>query len=150
MVMVILPAARRHHRSRTLYAFGLLALLGIVTTLVVVVRYPALSATELSAPVPAPEITVVDEGSDPGPGWADRADPAAGAQGAPAGAVGVPGPAGAGAGDGTDTVVEAHRAPGGAAERRDDVSRSLFWSGVLGLAISLAGLGLVGTRRRRW
>ncbi|WP_405115012.1 hypothetical protein OG559_11465 [Micromonospora sp. NBC_01405] len=149
MVMVILPAARRHHRSRTLYAFGLLALLGAVTTLVVVVRYPALSATELSAPVPAPEITVVDEGPDPGPGWADR-DPPTGARGAPAGVVGVPGPAGAGAGDGTDAVVEAHRAPGGAAERRDGVSRSLFWSGVLGLAISLAGLGLVGTRRRRW
>ncbi|NBE82379.1 hypothetical protein [Micromonospora rubida] len=149
MVMVILPAARRHHRSRTLYAFGLLALLGAVTTLVMVVRYPALSATELSAPVPAPEITVVDEGTGPGPGWADR-DPQAGAQGAPARAVGVPGPAGAGAGDGTDTVVEARRAPGGATERRDDVSRSLFWSGVIGLAISLAGLGLVGTRRRRW
>ncbi|MER5700546.1 hypothetical protein ABT023_01100 [Micromonospora sp. NPDC002296] len=149
MVMVILPAARRHHRSRTLYAFGLLALLGAVTTLVVVVRYPALSPTELSAPVPAPEITVVDEGADTGPDWADREAPA-GARGAPAGAVGVPGPAGAGAGDGTDAVVEARRAPGGTAEPRYDVSRSLFWSGVLGLAISLAGLGLVGTRRRRW
>ncbi|PGH41165.1 hypothetical protein COO58_27855 [Micromonospora sp. WMMA1996] len=31
-----------------------------------------------------------------------------------------------------------------------DLSRSLFYSGLLGLAISLAGLGLVGTRRRQW
>ncbi|RGC68887.1 hypothetical protein C5N14_11370 [Micromonospora sp. MW-13] len=147
--MVILPAARRHHRSRALYAFGLLALLGAVTILVMVVRYPALSATELSAPVPAPEITVVDE-PGPEPGWADRADQPAGAQAAPAGAVGVPGPAGVGAGAGTDSIVEARRAPDGAAERRNDVSRSLFWSGVLGLAIALAGLGLVGTRRRMW
>ncbi|MFC8847037.1 MULTISPECIES: hypothetical protein [unclassified Micromonospora] len=153
MVMVILPAARRHHRSRTVYAFGLLALLGAATTLGVVVRYPALSATELATPVPAPEITVIDE--QPEPGWAAPADPLAvpgpiGAEAAPAGAPTDP-PAGAGAGAGTDPVVEAGRAPAGStASQRDETSRSLFWSGLLGLAISLAGLGLVGTRRRMW
>ncbi len=145
--MVILPAARRHHRSRTLYAFGLLALLGAVTTLLVVVRHPGLSATDLGAPVPAPEITVVDEGPDPDP---VRNDPTHLPTPAPAGAIDVPGPAGAGAGAGTDPLFEARRAPGGAADLRDDVSRSLFWTGILGLAISLAGLGLVGARRRRW
>ncbi|MFI2662127.1 hypothetical protein [Micromonospora carbonacea] len=152
MVMVILPAARRHHRSRTVYAFGLLALLGAATTLGVVVRYPALSATELATPVPAPEITVVD--GEPEPDWADPVAPPAlpGPIGAEAGATGVPTgpPAGAGAGVGTDPVVEAGRAPAGPVSLRDETSRSLFWSGLLGLAISLAGLGLVGTRRRRW
>ncbi|WP_432956054.1 hypothetical protein [Micromonospora haikouensis] len=152
MVMVILPAARRHHRSRTIYAFGLLALLGAATTLGVVVRYPALSATELAAPVPAPEITVVDE--EPEPDWAAPADPPAvpGPVGAGADAAGVPTdpPAGAGAGAGTDPVVEAGRAAAGPTSQRDEMSRSLFWSGLLGLAISLAGLGLVGTRRRMW
>ena len=39
--MVNLPAARRHHRSRIGYAFGLLALLGAATALAVVVRHPA-------------------------------------------------------------------------------------------------------------
>ncbi|MGY3515465.1 MULTISPECIES: hypothetical protein [Micromonospora] len=152
MVMVILPAARRHHRSRTIYAFGLLALLGAATTLGVVVRYPTLSATELAAPVPAPEITVVDE--EPEPDWAAPADPPAvpGPVGAGADAAGVPTgpPAGAGAGAGTDPVVEAGRAAAGPTSQRDETSRSLFWSGLLGLAISLAGLGLVGTRRRMW
>ncbi|GAA2702417.1 hypothetical protein GCM10010429_07380 [Micromonospora olivasterospora] len=139
--MVTLPTARRHHRSRTLYAFALLALLGAATILVMAARYPATSATELGTPVPAPEITVIDERADPGwwasaePGWPDPAKP-------PEAGAGVADWAEAGTGGGTATAA--------ADVRRDQVSRSLFWSGVIGLAISLAGLGLVGTRRRMW
>ncbi len=151
--MVILPAARRHHRSRTLYAFGLLALLGAATTLVLVVRYPALSATELAVPVPAPEITVTDEkpgplDGEPGLDWGDPAAPSGPGAAAPTGVTDAP--AGAGAGAGADTLVGAGRHPGAPTAGWDGTSRSLFWSGVLGLAISLAGLGLVGTRRRMW
>ncbi|MER7460475.1 hypothetical protein [Micromonospora sp. NPDC126480] len=138
MAMVYQPAARRHS-SRIAYAFGLLALVGAATTLVVVVRDPALSSTQLSAPVPAPEITVVEEepaywddiGPDPYVGDDDFGVPAEAlsADDAPA--------AGAGAAQ-------------AAANPATDVQRSLFWSGIFGLAISLAGLGLVGTRRRMW
>ena len=59
--MVNQPALRRHHRSRIAYAFGLLALLGAMATLLVLVHDPAMSSTRLTAPVPAPEITVVDD-----------------------------------------------------------------------------------------
>ncbi|SCF48287.1 hypothetical protein GA0070216_12622 [Micromonospora matsumotoense] len=159
--MVNLPAARRHHRSRIRYAFGLLALIGVVVTLVVVTRYPAESATRLAEPVPAPEITVVEWGDtptvDPGPGTPADA-PADPGPGTPA----DPGPD-APAGPGPDAAVEPHGAQSGVgggastlAEPRhpsDDpqtVAQSLFYSGLLGLAISLAGLGLVGTRRRMW
>ncbi|MGW3601706.1 hypothetical protein [Micromonospora sp. NPDC005161] len=147
MVMVNQPAMRRHHRSRIAYAFGLLALLGAVTTFVVLARDPALSSTRLTTPVPAPEITVVD--ADPPtydePGWfdthapddradaADPTDPAAGA-------------GGGGQSGGRQEIAEA----GPARSTATDVRRSLFWSGIFGLTISLAGLGLVGTRRRMW
>ncbi|NJP30644.1 hypothetical protein HCJ94_01215 [Micromonospora sp. HSS6-12] len=136
--MVYQPAARRH-RSRIAYAFGLLALVGAATTLVVVVRDPALSSTRLTAPVPAPEITVVEEepvygfGGDPDPDTPDED-------------LGVPTevpPADAGPAAGVGGAQAAPQSP-------DDVRRSLFWSGIFGLAISLAGLGLVGTRRRMW
>ncbi|MFU8853193.1 hypothetical protein ACNAW0_19710 [Micromonospora sp. SL1-18] len=144
MVMVNLPAARRHHRSPIGYAFGLLALLGTATALVLVVRHPALSATEqLTEPVPAPEITVAGEKprrtTDPAeePGWAGT--PGADALGNEVKA--PPGQAGEGAGEG---------ALADGARDTTDVSRSLFYSGLLGLGISLAGLGLVGTRRRQW
>ncbi len=136
--MVYQPAARRHS-SRIAYTFGLLALVGAVTTLVVVVRDPALSATQLSTPVPAPEITVVEEepayrdGSGPDPFAAD------GDLDVPAGEPAADGAPAAGAGG-------AQAAPHPA----QDVRLSLFWSGIFGLAISLAGLGLVGTRRRMW
>ncbi|WP_238425536.1 hypothetical protein, partial [Micromonospora parastrephiae] len=91
--MVNQPALRRHHRSRIAYAFGLLALLGAVTTLVVLVRDPASSATRLTTPVPAPEITVVDADppvqDDPGRIGAAapnrHADPTGSAAGAGAG-----------------------------------------------------------------
>ncbi|MFI2648757.1 hypothetical protein [Micromonospora fulviviridis] len=143
MVMVNLPAARRHHRSRIGYALGLLAFLGAATVLALVVRHPAFSATtELTEPVPAPEITVVGEGNRPATeadeDVPDRVDPSV------AGAPGGSGPseeAGAGAGEGA--LAERPSAA-------TDLSRSLFYSGLLGLAISLAGLGLVGTRRRQW
>lgn len=144
--MVNQPAVRRHHRWSITYALGLLALLGAVTTVVVLVRDPASSSTRLAVPVPAPEITVV--GSDPPTdeyGWI-------GAE-APDGYLGTTdatGPAtGAGAGgqaDGRQELAEA-TPPGHSAT---DVRRSLFWSGIFGLTISLAGLGLVGTRRRMW
>ncbi len=144
--MVNLPAARRHHRSRVGYAFGLLALLGATTALAVLVNHPALSSTQrLSEPVPAPEITVAGEGSVPPdepdePGWAGPAG--ADALGAPPGA----GSDQAGGGAGEGAMAEG---PTGA-RTTDDLTRSLFYSGLLGLAISLAGLGLVGTRRRQW
>ncbi|MER7333270.1 MULTISPECIES: hypothetical protein [unclassified Micromonospora] len=147
MAMVNQPAARRHHRSRIAYAFGILALIGAATTLVVVVRDPALSSTtRLTTPVPAPEITVVDEDPPDGDEGQDAFDAPYSADGAGAlGAADEPGtavetdvPAGS-----SDGAVEAARQP-------DDIHRSLFWSGIFGLAISLAGLGLVGTRRRMW
>ncbi|MFG3698843.1 hypothetical protein ACGF5C_13130 [Micromonospora sp. NPDC047620] len=145
MAMVNQSAARRHHRSRIAYAFGILALIGAATTLVVVVRDPALSSTtRLTTPVPAPEITVADDDPSDGDDGQDAFDAPyspdeAGALGAAdEPGTGVP----AGSSDGTDAEA-ARQSP-------DDVHRSLFWSGVFGLAISLAGLGLVGTRRRMW
>ncbi|MET7375008.1 hypothetical protein [Micromonospora arida] len=153
MVMVNQPALRRHHRSRIAYAFGLLALLGAMATLLVLVRDPAMSSTRLTAPVPAPEITVLDSDPPTGdgqsvyeePGWIDTGSPADHAGGAdPTGPV-----SGLGAGgqsDGRQELTEA--APAG--HSATDIRRSLFWSGIFGLAISLAGIGLVGTRRRMW
>lgn len=145
--MVNLPAARRHHRSRVRYAFGLLALIGAVITLVVVTRYPAESATRLAEPVPAPEITVVEWGDTP---TVDPDPPADAGPGTPA----DPGPdpaadpngAQSGVGGGASTLTE----PRHPSDDPQTVAQSLFYSGLLGLAISLAGLGLVGTRRRMW
>ncbi|MEU8214701.1 hypothetical protein AB0C47_02900 [Micromonospora taraxaci] len=150
MVMVNQPALRRHHRSRIAYAFGLLALLGAMATALVLLRDPAMSSTRLTVPVPAPEITVVDadppSNEDPSvydePGWIGADAPAETAD--PTGPV-----AGHGAGgqsDGRQELTEA--APAG--HTATDVRRSLFWSGIFGLTISLAGLGMVGTRRRMW
>ncbi|PZF98399.1 hypothetical protein [Micromonospora endophytica] len=138
-------SARWPHRSRIVHAFGLLTLLG-ATILVVLVRDPALSSTRLAEPVPAPEITVVQ---------GDPLDP--------------DGSGGASDEFATDTAEASTEQPlpghGGSAPSADEpalpghatgertsteISRSLFWSGVFGLSISLAGLGLVGTRRRRW
>ncbi|MGK5676331.1 hypothetical protein ACSNOB_26240 [Micromonospora sp. URMC 106] len=148
MAMVNQSAARRHHRSRIAYAFGILALIGAATTLVVVVRDPALSSTtRLTTPVPAPEITVVDDDPSDGGDGQDALD----------GPYPSDGPDALGAADEPGTAVETDvpaGTSGGAAEAArhspDDVHRSLFWSGIFGLAISLAGLGLVGTRRRMW
>ncbi|MFC0507287.1 hypothetical protein [Micromonospora costi] len=151
MAMLNMPAARRPHRSRIAYAFGLLALFGAATTLVVLVRDPALSSTQLSEPVPAPEITVIGEGASPAtddePGW----------DGTP----GVDDPSdahtGTGPGGHEDSVTgggggapAGEAAPATGPHAAADIRRSLFWSGVIGLTISLAGLGLVGTRRRMW
>ncbi|MEU5944186.1 hypothetical protein ABZ793_01330 [Micromonospora sp. NPDC047465] len=147
MAMVNQSAARRHHRSRIAYAFGILALIGAATTLVVVVRDPALSSTtRLTTPVPAPEITVADDDPSDDDGQdafdAPYSPDGAGTLGAadqPGTAVGTDEPVGSSG----DTAEAARQSP-------NDVHRSLFWSGVFGLAISLAGLGLVGTRRRMW
>ncbi|MBM0279556.1 hypothetical protein [Micromonospora tarensis] len=153
MVMVNQPALRRHHRSRIAYAFGLLALLGAMAALLVLLHDPAMSSTRLTTPVPAPEITVIDSdppadggsSADERPGWIG-----ADAPGDHAGATDPTGPvSGLGAGGqstGHPEIPEA--APAG--HTATDVRRSLFWSGIFGLAISLAGLGLVGTRRRMW
>ncbi|MFJ6196855.1 hypothetical protein [Micromonospora sp. NPDC092111] len=158
MAMVNLPAARRHHRSRIGYAFGLLALVGAVTALVVVVRYPAESATRLAEPVPAPEITVVEGGDapppDPGSASQDRALPADDLYGRATGDDPLAGP-GRNApgsttpqqGTGGGSALADPRHPSGGPQT---VAQSLFYSGLLGLAISLAGLGLVGTKRRMW
>ncbi|MFG2056402.1 hypothetical protein ACGFI9_20500 [Micromonospora sp. NPDC048930] len=144
MVMVNLPAARRHHRSPITYALGLLALLGTATALALLVRHPAFSSTEqLSEPVPAPEITVVGEGTDPPATPTDERGWAGAPEDDRLGASSSPDEAGAGAGQGALADPEG---VGGT----EDVTRSLFYSGLLGLAISLAGLGLVGTRRRQW
>ncbi|MGC4788568.1 hypothetical protein ACLQ22_12145 [Micromonospora sp. DT178] len=151
MAMVNQPAARRHHRSRIAYAFGLLALIGAATTLVVVVRDPALSSTtRLTTPVPAPEITVVDEDPPDGDDGPDALD-------APYALTGPDEPDALGAADESGPAagagVPANSTSGAAHAARpapDDVRRSLFWSGIFGLAISLAGLGMVGTRRRMW
>lgn len=161
--MVDMPAARRHHRSRIGYAFGLLALVGAVTTLVVVVRYPAESATRLAEPVPAPEITVVEQGSPPADagdyGYPDESDHP--------GDLAAPGehPYDAAPGSGADASADPHDGTGpqpgtggggsaltgtSTADAQQALSQSLFYSGLLGLTISLAGLGLVGTRRRMW
>jgi hypothetical protein len=124
-----------------------------MATLLVLVRDPAMSSTRLTAPVPAPEITVLDSDPPTGdgqsvyeePGWIDTDDPADHAGGTdPTGSV-----SGLGAGgqsDGRQEITEA--APAG--HDATDIRRSLFWSGIFGLAISLAGVGLVGTRRRMW
>ncbi|WP_410810562.1 hypothetical protein [Micromonospora sp. 067-2] len=143
MVMVNQPALRRHHRSRITYALALLTLFGAVTTLVVLVRDPALSSTRLTTPVPAPEITVVDV--DP----PTDEEPGSIGAGTPQDGVDPTAAAGAGAGgqsDGRQEITEA--AP--AQHTATDVRRSLFWSGIFGLTISLVGLGLVGARRRMW
>ncbi|MGW5556650.1 hypothetical protein ACWER9_05410 [Micromonospora sp. NPDC003944] len=153
MVMVNQPALRRHHRSRIASAFGLLALLGAMAALLVLVRDPAMSSTRLTTPVPAPEITVLD--SDPPtsdgqsvyeqPGWLDTDAPADHAGDAdPTGP--APGLGAGGQSDGRQELTEA--APAG--HSATDIRRSLFWSGIFGLAISLAGVGLVATRRRMW
>ncbi|MFB9854060.1 hypothetical protein ACFFMR_27155 [Micromonospora andamanensis] len=143
-------SAREPQRSRIAYAFGLLALLGAVTTVVVLGRDPALSSTRLAEPVPAPEITVVEsEPVEPDAQSGGMWD-AFGTEGLfdepTAGPVESPGDAGQSTYP-TDQDVPA-RAAGD--HGREELSRSLFWSGVFGLAISLAGLGLVGTRRRMW
>ncbi|MEV4491141.1 hypothetical protein AB0K04_13600 [Micromonospora coxensis] len=159
MAMLPMPAARRHHRSRTGYAFGLMALVGAALTLVVLVRYPAESATRLAEPVPAPEITVAEAppggGNAGDPGDPDDGDPPADAAtepdaegGADAGTDSTTGTGpGAGGGEGALAGAPAGRS---STDQRQALSQSLFWSGLLGLAISLAGLGLVGTRRRMW
>lgn len=151
--MVNQPALRRHHRSRIAYAFGLLALLGAMATLLVLVRDPAMSSTRLTAPVPAPEITVLDsdpptgdgQSVDEKPGWTDTDSPADRADGTdrtgPVSGLGAGGQS-----DGRQELTEA--APAG--HSATDIRHSLFWSGIFGLAISLAGIGLVGTRRRMW
>ncbi|WP_130405927.1 hypothetical protein [Micromonospora violae] len=153
MVMVNQPALRRHHRSRIAYAFGLLALLGAMTTLLVLVRDPAMSSTRLTTPVPAPEITVLDPDSPTGdgqsvydgPDWIDTYAPTDQAGGTdPTDAVSGLGAGGQAAG--RQELTEA--APTGQSDA--DIRRSLFWSGIFGLAISLAGVGLVSTRRRMW
>ncbi|MFI9527175.1 hypothetical protein [Micromonospora rosaria] len=164
--MLSLPATPRH-RLRIGYALGLLAILGAATTLAVEARDPALSATRLETPVPAPEIPVVEEpgvtvdrypdpwatsprGPDgPARGGAPLGPPEQPVAGAPADRVPadrLPAP-GARSGSGGGTAVGAARPePGG----RADDARSLFWSGVGGLVISLTGIGLLAARRRMW
>ena len=153
--MVNLPAARRHHRSRIGYALGLFLFLVTATALALAVRHPAFSATQqLAEPVPAPEITVAGEEGRSGSDRAgsDTADSDAADSDEPDDEGGWAGadpaededePA-SGAGGGEGALAERPTDP------TDSLSRSLFYSGLLGLAISLAGLGLVGTRRRQW
>ncbi|WBC13216.1 hypothetical protein O7600_18890 [Micromonospora sp. WMMA1998] len=149
MVMVNLPAARRHHRSRVGYAFGLFLFLGLATVLALAVRHPAFSATQqLAEPVPAPEITVAGEGAR-SVGEPVEAEP----YGDEPDEDERDGAGSATADDTDDDQAGSGAGEGALADRptdSTDLSRSLFYSGLLGLAISLAGLGLVGTRRRQW
>ncbi|MEW2474500.1 MULTISPECIES: hypothetical protein [Micromonospora] len=151
-------SARRPHRSRIAHAFGILALFGAAITLMVLVRDPALSSTRLAEPVPAPEITVVEatpptgSGGSP-PAW-DEFDDDRTAPLTPNDSAALPDGSAAMPGDSESSADSAHRAATsdrtGDRHSSDALSRSLFWSGVFGLAISLAGLGLVSTRRRMW
>lgn len=159
MVMVTSPTARRQHRSRTRYAFALLAILGAATILVVLLRYPASPAAEPDPPLPAPEITVADEPAESEPGWwpptepgwsgptdrsdAGRTDAARADADNQGGATRADAESGGGAQPAAEAAAQTD-------SRQADISRSLFWSGVLGLTISLAGLGLVGARRQMW
>ena len=158
--MVNLPAARRHHRSRIGYALGLLLFLVTPPALALAVRHPAFSATQqLAEPVPAPEITVAGEEGRSGSDAAGSDNAGSGPADSDAADSDEPDDEGgwAGADPAEDEDEPASGAGGGEgalAERptdtTDNLSRSLFYSGLLGLAISLAGLGLVGTRRRQW
>ncbi|MDW3845042.1 hypothetical protein ACIBM8_13370 [Micromonospora aurantiaca] len=159
MVMVNLPAARRHHRSRIGYALGLFLFLVTATALALAVRHPAFSATQqLAEPVPAPEITVAGEDgrTDSDAAESDTADSdTAHSDAADSDAIDdEDGEAADAPEDDDDRAPGAGGGEGTLAERptgtTNDLSRSLFYSGLLGLAISLAGLGLVGTRRRQW
>ncbi|MFY1705231.1 hypothetical protein ACN28G_26520 [Micromonospora sp. WMMA1923] len=189
-----MSATQQRHRIR--YALGALLLLGAATTLVVLARGPAYSATRLPAPVPAPEIFVAEESAPPTEPWVDpwavpgATDTAENAAGRPAGtaenaagrAAGTAeNAAGRAAGTGTGTALGAPSRPdstaqsgltdpsglaahsdlaaqsglaarsGSAARTADDgVRRSLFWSGLLGLAVSFVGMGMIGFRRRQW
>ncbi|MFG1838385.1 hypothetical protein ACGFH8_08120 [Micromonospora sp. NPDC049175] len=151
MVMVNQPALRRHHRSRIAYVCGLLALLGAMVTVLVLARDPAMSSTRLTTPVPAPEITVVDDHppTDDDPPAAEESDwLSADARGNRAGVTEPTGSVTGGGAGGEQQQQLSEAAPAG--NTATDTRRSLFWSGIFGLAISLAGLGLVGTRRRLW
>ncbi|MFE0593806.1 hypothetical protein [Micromonospora echinospora] len=152
MTMLNRTVVRRRSLSHVSYTVGLLVLIGTVTALVVVVRVPAHSTTRPTAP-PVPSAygvppAVVDaghpdpKGNRPGTGGGQRADASSLSNGlepsdGPATGAGRLARA-PGAGAGT---------PGDAAET---LHRSLVLSGLLGLAISLTGLVMVGSRRRMW
>ncbi|MEU8212006.1 hypothetical protein AB0B85_22740 [Micromonospora sp. NPDC049044] len=127
-----------------------------MVTALILVRDPAMSSTRLTAPVPAPEITVIDDHSptDDGPPAAEESDwIGADTPGNQVGVTEPTGSAGSAAGGGAGGPSDGRQQLGAAAPAGHpglDTRRSLFWSGIFGLAISLAGLGLVGTRRRMW
>lgn len=164
--MVNLSAAQRRHMSRIGYALGLLALVGTTAAhvvvvrnpaQVVVVRNPALSSTQLSSPVPAPAAGLPPTGdrlaSSPSP--TSPAGP--GVYGESPGPPGVPVDPLTEGRDTTGVLTRADRRASGSradttalVDTQDDFHRSLVYSGLLGLAISLTGLQIVGTRRRMW
>ncbi|WDZ86073.1 hypothetical protein [Micromonospora cathayae] len=142
MAMLNRTIARQPRLTRVSYAVVLLVLLGTATALAVVTRAPAHSSVQRAVPAAPADVPA-------GP----SAFPAAG----PSGPTGPP----AGSGDQVGALADAgHRVPGrgGGTGRQDgsDTSRtaalhrSLVWSGLLGLAISLTGLIIVGSRRRMW
>ncbi|SCL15972.1 hypothetical protein GA0074694_1436 [Micromonospora inyonensis] len=142
-------AVRRRSLSRVSYAAGLLVLIGAATALVVVVRVPAHSTTQLTVPTPpspsAYDAPPPDGGSTP-PGTGGHR-PGTGA-GQPEGA--LPEPPG-GTPIGTGRPAPAWGAgPGASGGTAEDLHQSLILSGLLGLAVSLTGLVIVGSRRRMW
>lgn len=153
-------AVHRRQLPRLGYAASLLVLLGTVTALVVAVRIPAHSTTQ-PAPPPAPGPSAYDRSVAHGGAPAVAAPTTT----APTTAVAVAAPtaastddglrAGTGAGLPVDDAsrpaaparADRPNSPGAPAT---DLPRSLIWSGVVGLVISLTGIGIVGSRRRMW
>ncbi|BCL14917.1 hypothetical protein GCM10017556_26560 [Micromonospora sagamiensis] len=135
-------AVRRRSLSRVSYAAGLLVLIGAATALVVVVRVPAHSTTQLTVPTPPgpsadglPGSTLPDAGGHrPGTGAGQPEDA-------------LPEPPG-GTPTGAGRLAPAWGA--GPDDTAEDLHQSLVLSGLLGLAVSLTGLVIVGSRRRMW
>lgn len=127
-------AARRRPLARVSCAAGLLVLLGTATVLVVGVRVPVLSDPASAVSATHPDLSRADAG---------QLDA-------------VPHPSAGSGGRGGALTDAGRRVPARATDIGRTLGadaalhRSLVWSGLLGLAISLTGLAIVGTRRRMW
>lgn len=157
-------AARRRPLSHLHYLLSLLALVGATTALLVVTRVEAHPSADPGPPAPATEHPTRDlSGAGDPPHHDDPTDGNRVHRPAPDAATDranrpVP-DAEAGRADRSTAVLTetGHRTRlQGAGPGRPtptppvDLHRSLIWSGLLGLAISLTGLGIVGVRRRMW
>ncbi|WBB78280.1 hypothetical protein O7606_18850 [Micromonospora sp. WMMD882] len=130
MAMFNRTAERRRPLTRAGYAVSLLVLLGAATALVVVVRTPANSAVHPVGPASSSTSTSTSTGVRSGAAAPDVVAA-------------------------TSTDPGEHRPALADVDRRTSapdaaLHRSLIWSGLTGLAISLTGLAIVGSRRRMW